>query len=91
MFKEVNTKNNLPAQFDIAAVPGNEYNFLYLAKGGGSANKTFLFQGTPGMLSNEDTFFEFLMEKIKSLGAYATPLQFVFTVHLHLAEKYSFS
>lgn len=73
MFKEVNTKNNLPAQIDVAAVPGNEYNFLYLAKGGGSANKTFLFQGTPGMLSNEDKFLEFLVEKIKSLGTAACP------------------
>lgn len=46
MFKEVNTGSNLPAQVDIYAVKGNEYKFMFIAKGGGSANKTFLYQKT---------------------------------------------
>jgi fumarate hydratase class I len=44
MFEEKNTGSNLPAQIDLFAQPGNEYNFLFMAKGGGSANKTFLYQ-----------------------------------------------
>ena len=51
MFKEVNTKCNLPAQLDIAAVPGSAYEFLFVAKGGGSANKTALFQETKALLN----------------------------------------
>ena len=72
MYKEVNTKNNTPAQIDIYADKGNEYHFLYLAKGGGSANKTFLFQQTPATL-REDRMLAFLDEKIRTLGTAACP------------------
>jgi fumarate hydratase class I len=72
MYKEVNTKNNTPAQIDIYADKGNEFNFLFLAKGGGSANKTFLFQQTPATL-REDRMMAFLDEKIKTLGTSACP------------------
>ncbi len=72
MYKEVNTKNNTPAQIDIYANEGNEYKFLFLAKGGGSANKTFLFQQTPATL-REDRMLAFLEEKIKTLGTSACP------------------
>lgn len=51
MYKEVNTGTNLPAQIDLMAIPGNEYNFLFMAKGGGSANKTYLFQETKALLN----------------------------------------
>ena len=50
MFEEKNTRSNLPAQIDLLHTDGNEYNFLFMAKGGGSANKTFLHQGTPSFL-----------------------------------------
>ena len=72
MYKEVNTKNNAPAQVDIYATTGNEYEFLFMAKGGGSANKTFLFQQTPATL-REDKMLAFLDEKIKTLGTSACP------------------
>ncbi|WCL53578.1 fumarate hydratase [Gimibacter soli] len=72
MYKEVNTKNNTPAQIDIYADKGNEYHFLFMAKGGGSANKTFLFQQTPATL-REDRMLAFLDEKIKTLGTSACP------------------
>ncbi len=72
MFEEVNTNNNLPAQIDIYAEGDNEYKFLFMAKGGGSANKTFLFQGTPSLLEHE-RMLEFLNEKIKTLGTSACP------------------
>jgi fumarate hydratase class I len=72
MYKEVNTKNNTPAQIDLYAAEGNEYKFLFLAKGGGSANKTFLFQQTPASL-REDRMLAFLEEKIKTLGTAACP------------------
>jgi len=72
MYDEVNTGTNLPAQIDLYAVEGSEYNFLCIAKGGGSANKTYLYQETkalltPGKLEN------FLIEKMKSLGTAACP------------------
>ena len=51
MFREVNTGSNLPAQIEIQAVPGDEYKFLFMAKGGGSANKSFLFQETKALLN----------------------------------------
>jgi fumarate hydratase class I len=66
MYKEVNTKTNLPAQIDLYASKGNEYNFLYIAKGGGSANKTYLFQQTKALL-NPASLMSFLEEKIKTL------------------------
>lgn len=72
MYKEVNTKNNTPAQIDIYADKGIEYHFLFLAKGGGSANKTFLFQQTPATL-REDRMLAFLDEKIRTLGTAACP------------------
>ncbi|TNE65586.1 MAG: fumarate hydratase [Alphaproteobacteria bacterium] len=72
MYKEVNTRNNTPAQIDIYADKGNEYHFLFMAKGGGSANKTFLFQQTPASL-REDKMLAFLEEKIKTLGTAACP------------------
>ena len=50
MFKEANTGTNLPAQIDIYSVPGDEYKFMFIAKGGGSANKTFLYQQVCGQL-----------------------------------------
>lgn len=72
MFEEKNTGNNLPAQIEIYATPGNEYHFLFLAKGGGSANKTFLFQETKSLL-NEASLAKFLKEKLFSLGTAACP------------------
>ena len=51
MFEEKNTGTNLPAQVDIAATKGDEYKFLFMAKGGGSANKTFLYQQTKALLN----------------------------------------
>ncbi|WP_028581017.1 fumarate hydratase [Desulfogranum japonicum] len=72
MYEEVNTKTNLPAQIDIYATPGDEYKFLFLAKGGGSANKTYLYQETKALL-NPGTLKKFLVEKMKSLGTAACP------------------
>ncbi|WP_420207861.1 fumarate hydratase [Candidatus Electronema sp. JC] len=72
MFEECNTGTNLPAQIDIEAVPGSEYRFLFLAKGGGSANKTFLFQETKAVL-NPAALKRFLTEKMKTLGTAACP------------------
>ena len=64
MFKETNTGTNLPAQIEIYATPGNEYNFMFIAKGGGSANKTFLYQQTKALL-NPEKLVKFVDEKIK--------------------------
>ncbi len=72
MFEEKNTKTNGPAQLDLYATSGNEYHFLFMAKGGGSANKTFLYQQTPALL-REDKLLEFLDEKIRTLGTSACP------------------
>lgn len=72
MFEEVNTHNNLPGQIEIYAEPGDAYKFLFMAKGGGSANKTFLFQETPALLT-PDRLLPFLEEKMKSLGTAACP------------------
>jgi fumarate hydratase, class I len=72
MFDEVNTGDNLPAQIDIYAEDGDEYRFLFIAKGGGSANKTFLFQQTPAVL-NPKALAAFIDEKIKTLGTAACP------------------
>lgn len=72
MYDEVNTKCNLPAQIDLMANQGEEYKFLFLAKGGGSANKTFLYQETRAIL-NPDSMKKFLTEKLKSLGTAACP------------------
>ena len=72
MFEEVNTGDNLPAQIELYATDGDEYDFLFVAKGGGSANKTFLFQETPARLT-EAGLLKFLDEKIKTLGTAACP------------------
>ena len=64
MYNEKNTGTNLPAQIEIYAVPGGEYNFLFIAKGGGSANKSYLFQQTKALL-NPDALLKFIGEKIK--------------------------
>jgi fumarate hydratase class I len=72
MFEEKNTKTNLPAQIDIYAEGESEYKFLFMAKGGGSANKTFLFQQTPSVLTH-DRMIAFLKEKILTLGTAACP------------------
>ncbi len=71
-FEEKNTGCNLPAQFELYAVQGDEYHFLFLAKGGGSANKTFLFQETKAVLTPEN-LLEFMKNKMKSLGTAACP------------------
>jgi fumarate hydratase class I len=72
MYKEKNTGTNLPAQIDLYATPGSEYKFLFIAKGGGSANKTYLFQETKALL-NPQTLEAFLIAKMKTLGTAACP------------------
>ena len=72
MYEEKNTGCNLPAQIDIYAVQGGSYRFLFIAKGGGSANKTYLFQETKALL-NPGTLIPFLTAKMKSLGTAACP------------------
>ena len=73
MYDEVNTKCNLPAQIDIyGGHPGMEYEFLFITKGGGSANKTFLYQQTKALL-NEESLVKFFKEHIKDLGTSACP------------------
>jgi fumarate hydratase class I len=72
MFEEKNTKTNLPAQIEIYADGEDSYKFLFIAKGGGSANKTFLFQATPSLLTH-DRLIAFLREKILTLGTAACP------------------
>lgn len=72
MFEEKNTGCNLPAQIDLSAVDGDTYRFLFMAKGGGSANKTYLFQETKAVL-NPETLIHFMREKMRSLGTAACP------------------
>jgi fumarate hydratase class I len=72
MYDEVNTGNNLPAEIKISAVDGDTYKLLFMAKGGGSANKSYLFQETKALL-NERTLLPWLFEKMKSLGTAACP------------------
>ena len=72
MYDEVNTKTNLPAQIDLYATEGSEYKFLFITKGGGSANKTFLYQETKALL-NPKRLMEFAIEKMKTLGTSACP------------------
>lgn len=71
-FDEVNTGNNLPAQIDLYATEGGAYKFMFMAKGGGSANKTFLFQETKAVL-NPASMAKFLQEKVQYLGTSACP------------------
>ena len=72
MYKEQNTRTNLPAQIEIHAEPGNDYRFLFIAKGGGSANKMFLYQETKALL-NPESLMRFLDEKLRSIGTSACP------------------
>ncbi|MEJ2083012.1 MAG: fumarate hydratase [Acidobacteriota bacterium] len=72
MYDEKNSGTNLPAQIDVHAVTGDEYRFLFIAKGGGSANKTYLFQQTKALL-NPESLERFLVEKMKTLGTAACP------------------
>ncbi|MCI1849174.1 MAG: fumarate hydratase, partial [Prevotella sp.] len=73
MYDEVNTRCNLPAQIDIEATEGEEYRFICVAKGGGSANKTYYWPMTKALIQNESTLIPFLVEKMKSLGTAACP------------------
>ncbi len=80
MYTEKNTGTNLPAQIDLYAAEGDAYHFLFLAKGGGSANKTYLFQETRALL-NRETLLPFLVEKMKTLGtASCPPYHLVFVI-----------
>jgi len=72
MFVEKNTRTNLPAQIDIAATPGSCYDFLFIAKGGGSSNKTFLHQKTQAIL-NKEALLAFIKENLMSIGTSACP------------------
>jgi len=72
MYTEKNTGTNLPAQIDLYATEGSEYSFLFIAKGGGSANKTYLFQETKALL-NPEKLESFIIEKMKTLGTAACP------------------
>ncbi|MEB3237765.1 MAG: fumarate hydratase [Candidatus Sericytochromatia bacterium] len=72
MYREVNTGTNLPAQIDLHATPGMAYKFLFMAKGGGSANKTALYQETKALLS-PDKLFAFLVDKMRTLGTAGCP------------------
>jgi fumarate hydratase class I len=72
MYEEVNTGNNLPAQIDLYATEGDAYKFLFMAKGGGSANKTYLYQQTKALL-NPTSLMKFLDEQIRTLGTSACP------------------
>jgi fumarate hydratase class I len=72
MYREVNTKNNLPAQIEIYSTEGDSYEFLFMAKGGGSANKSYLYQQTKALL-NPSSLLSFLEEKMASLGTAACP------------------
>ncbi len=73
MYDEVNTRCNLPAQIDIEATEGEEYKFLCVVKGGGSANKTYFYQETKARIQNPGTLVPFLVEKMKTLGTAACP------------------
>ena len=72
MFEEKNTGNNLPAQIELYSKPGSTYEFLFMAKGGGSANKSFLFQKTKALL-NEESMVDFLDESLRAIGTSACP------------------
>jgi fumarate hydratase class I len=72
MYEEVNSGNNLPAQIDLYATQGDEYKFLFVTKGGGSANKMYLYQETKALL-NPASLEKFLVEKMKTLGTAACP------------------
>src|SRR5262249_10185888 len=71
-YQEVNTGNNLPAQIEIFATDGDAYKFLFMAKGGGSANKSYLYQETKALL-NPESLLSFVEQKLRSLGTAACP------------------
>ena len=73
MYDEVNTRCSLPAQIDLEATEGDEYKFLCVVKGGGSANKTYFYQETKARIQNPGTLVPFLVEKMKTLGTAACP------------------
>ncbi len=88
MYDEVNTRCNLPAQIDLEATEGMEYKFLFVTKGGGSANKTYLYQMTKAIIQNPGTLVPFLVEKMKSLGtASCPPYHIAFVIGGTSAEK----
>ena len=87
MYDEVNTKCNLPAQIDLEATEGMEYKFLCVTKGGGSANKTYLYQETKAVL-NPATLVPFMIEKMKSLGTAASAEKNLLTVKLASTHYY---
>jgi fumarate hydratase class I len=72
MYEETNTETNLPAQIELYATPGDEYHFLFITKGGGSANKSFLYQETKALL-NPQSLLAFLDQKVRTLGTAACP------------------
>jgi fumarate hydratase, class I len=72
MYTEKNTGSNLPAQIDLYAAPGDAYKFMFLAKGGGSANKTYLFQETKALL-NPESLLKFVADKVRGIGTSACP------------------
>jgi fumarate hydratase class I len=72
MYEETNTGSNLPAQIELYAVGGSEYHFLFITKGGGSANKTFLYQETKALL-NPESLLKFIDQKLRTLGTAACP------------------
>ncbi|MBO5977384.1 MAG: fumarate hydratase, partial [Bacteroidales bacterium] len=91
MYEEVNTKCNLPAQIDIEATEGMEYHFLCVTKGGGSANKSYLYQETKALL-NPEKLVPFMVEKMKSLGTAACPpYHIAFVIGGTSAEKNLFT
>ncbi|MBO5664045.1 MAG: fumarate hydratase [Bacteroidales bacterium] len=91
MYEEVNTKCNLPAQIDIEATEGMEYHFLCVTKGGGSANKSYLYQETKALL-NPEKLVPFMVEKMKSLGTAACPPYHIdFVIGGNSAEKNLFT
>ncbi|MFH1152808.1 MAG: fumarate hydratase [Pseudomonadota bacterium] len=77
MYAEKNTRCNLPAQIELYATRGDEYRFLFMAKGGGSANKTALFQMTKAVLNSEEILLDFMTEKMKALGTAACPPYYI--------------
>ena len=88
MYEEVNTRCNLPAQIDIEATEGDEYKFLCVVKGGGSANKTYFYQETKARIQNPGTLVPFLVEKMNTLGpAACPPYHIAFVIGGTSAEK----
>ena len=88
MYDEKNTKCNLPAQIDIEACEGAEYRFVMVAKGGGSANKTYFYPMTKATIQNEGTLLPFLVEEMKHLGTAACPpYHLAFVIGVTSAEK----